>query len=44
MRVTEAGGSFEGIAETVDEEGRLIVRLPSGIRKVLSAGDVTMLR
>jgi BirA family biotin operon repressor/biotin-[acetyl-CoA-carboxylase] ligase len=44
VRITSANGSFEGLAETIDEEGRLIVRLPSGIRKALSTGDVAMVR
>ncbi|MBI4843992.1 MAG: biotin--[acetyl-CoA-carboxylase] ligase [Nitrospirae bacterium] len=33
-----------GIAEGIDERGGLIVKLPSGGREVVSAGDVTVLK
>jgi BirA family biotin operon repressor/biotin-[acetyl-CoA-carboxylase] ligase len=35
---------ISGIAEDIDDKGRLIVRLPSGDRKTVSAGDVTILK
>lgn len=44
VRITSVNETFEGVAETLDKEGRLIVRLSSGIRKVVSAGDVAMVR
>jgi BirA family biotin operon repressor/biotin-[acetyl-CoA-carboxylase] ligase len=44
VRVSSVGGAVEGVAEAIDDEGRLILRLPSGSRKVVSAGDVTMVR
>jgi BirA family biotin operon repressor/biotin-[acetyl-CoA-carboxylase] ligase len=34
---------ISGIAEDIDDKGRLIVRLPSGDRETVSAGDVTIL-
>ncbi len=42
--ITTGEGVFEGVAETLDEEGRLILRLPSGILKVISSGDVMTAR
>ena len=44
VRITSGSEMLEGFAETLDEEGRLIVKLASGVRKVVSAGDVTMVR
>jgi BirA family biotin operon repressor/biotin-[acetyl-CoA-carboxylase] ligase len=35
---------ISGIAEDIDDKGRLIVRLPSGGRETVSAGDVTILK
>lgn len=36
--------TFKGIAEAVDNEGMLILRLPSGEVKRISSGDLTILR
>lgn len=36
--------TFTGIAEDIDDEGMLLLRLPSGVLKKISAGDVTILR
>ncbi len=36
--------TISGIAEDIDDKGRLIVRLPSGGRETVSAGDVTILK
>lgn len=44
VRITSGNETLEGIAEALDGDGRLIVRLRSGIQKVISAGDVTMVR
>jgi BirA family biotin operon repressor/biotin-[acetyl-CoA-carboxylase] ligase len=44
VRITAGNEILEGIAEALDGAGRLIVRLPSGSQKVISAGDVTMVR
>jgi len=44
VKVTSGTDSLEGVAEALDGAGRLIVRLSSGARKVISAGDVTMVR
>lgn len=38
-----AGDAVEGLAEDVDEHGRLVVRMPGGLR-AFSAGDVMHLR
>ena len=36
--------TFTGIAEDIDDKGMLLLRLPSGVLKKISAGDVTILR
>jgi len=38
------GRQIEGVAETIDEDGDLIIRLASGDLEKISAGDVTLLR
>jgi BirA family biotin operon repressor/biotin-[acetyl-CoA-carboxylase] ligase len=40
----EGGRRLEGVAEAVDDNGRLVVRLDGGARQVVSVGDVTHLR
>lgn len=35
---------YEGVAKSIDDEGRLILRLPSGETKRISSGDLTILR
>ena len=42
VTVRERNGAVTGIAEGVDETGRLIVRMASGARRALSEGDVTL--
>ena len=44
LRVTvrEREGAFTGVAERVDDAGRLIVRLDSGALRAVSEGDVTL--
>ena len=42
VTVRERDGAVTGMAESVDDTGRLIVRLASGARRALSEGDVTL--
>jgi len=44
VTVTEGKDTFTGIAEDIDDAGRLKLKLSSGAMKAISAGDVTMLR
>jgi BirA family biotin operon repressor/biotin-[acetyl-CoA-carboxylase] ligase len=44
VRISAGRETFEGVAEALDDEGRLVMRLCSGARKVISVGDVTMVR
>jgi BirA family biotin operon repressor/biotin-[acetyl-CoA-carboxylase] ligase len=44
VNVTVGEETFSGIAESIDEEGMLILRLPTGVLKRVSAGDLTILR
>ncbi|OGW73904.1 MAG: biotin--[acetyl-CoA-carboxylase] ligase, partial [Nitrospirae bacterium RIFOXYC2_FULL_44_7] len=44
VKVVSGKDTFSGIAEDIDDEGMLILRLPSGGLKKISAGDVFMLR
>ena len=44
VKVVSGKDKFSGIAEDIDDEGMLILRLPSGGLKKISAGDVFMLR
>lgn len=44
VRVTAGRETFIGVAEDIDDEGMLILRLSSGVLKKISAGDVMMLR
>lgn len=43
MKVGVGKESFAGVAESVDGEGRLLLRLPSGELKSISSGDLTEL-
>ncbi|HHV72127.1 MAG TPA: biotin--[acetyl-CoA-carboxylase] ligase [Clostridia bacterium] len=43
VRITDRNGSFEGIAEKLDEEGRLLVRLPDNTIRAVLAGEVNLL-
>lgn len=43
VRVTLGDETLTGIAEDVDEQGMLILRLPSGIYRKINAGDLTIL-
>ena len=44
VRVTAGQETFSGYAESIDNEGLLLLRLPSGELKSISSGDVTILR
>jgi BirA family biotin operon repressor/biotin-[acetyl-CoA-carboxylase] ligase len=44
VKVTVGDNVFTGIAENIDEEGMLILKLPDNSLKKISAGDVTILR
>lgn len=44
VKVTVGKETFSGFAESIDDEGMLILRLPSGVLKRISAGDLTILR
>jgi BirA family biotin operon repressor/biotin-[acetyl-CoA-carboxylase] ligase len=44
VKVTVGNNVFTGIAETIDEEGMLMLKLPDNTVKKISAGDVTILR
>jgi BirA family biotin operon repressor/biotin-[acetyl-CoA-carboxylase] ligase len=44
VKVTTGKETFTGSAESIDDEGMLILRLPSGVLKRISAGDLTILR
>ena len=40
VRVAAAGGEIEGIFETIDDDGRLVVKAASGQRVPVTAGDI----
>ncbi|NCO68296.1 MAG: biotin--[acetyl-CoA-carboxylase] ligase [Nitrospirae bacterium CG_4_10_14_0_8_um_filter_41_23] len=44
VKVTIGKETFIGLAESLDDKGRLILRLPSGELKRVSTGDLTILR
>ncbi|MFA5846062.1 MAG: biotin--[acetyl-CoA-carboxylase] ligase [Thermodesulfovibrionales bacterium] len=44
VKVTAGDNVFTGVAEDIDRGGMLILRLPSGMLKKISSGDLTMLR
>ncbi len=44
VKVTAGNETFTGLAESLDDKGMLILRLPSGVLKRISAGDLTILR
>jgi len=44
VKVIVGKETFTGLAESVDSEGMLILRLPSGMLKKISSGDLTILR
>jgi BirA family biotin operon repressor/biotin-[acetyl-CoA-carboxylase] ligase len=44
VHVTTGSDYFEGTAQDLDERGRLVVRLDSGIQRTFEVGDVSLLR
>ncbi len=44
VAVTLGEETFNGVAEDIDDEGRLLLQLPSGEIKRISSGDLTVLR
>jgi biotin-(acetyl-CoA carboxylase) ligase len=44
VKVIAGNETFTGLAESLDDKGMLILRLPSGVMKMISAGDLTILR
>jgi BirA family biotin operon repressor/biotin-[acetyl-CoA-carboxylase] ligase len=44
VEVTTSEGMFKGVAESVDADGALLLRTPSGALRRLLAGDVTLAR
>src|SRR3989338_418589 len=44
VHVTTGSDYFEGTAQDLDELGRLVVRLDSGIQRAFEVGEVTLLR
>jgi BirA family biotin operon repressor/biotin-[acetyl-CoA-carboxylase] ligase len=44
VSVVTARETLQGRAEDIDDEGMLILRLPSGEKRLIAAGDLTMLR
>ena len=44
VHVTAGTAKFEGTAQDLDEHGRLVVRLDSGVLRAFEVGEVTLLR
>lgn len=44
VKVTVGKETFTGLAESIDSEGMLILRLPSGMLKKINSGDLTILK
>ena len=44
VHITAGSDSFQGQTQDVDEQGRLVVRLDSGILRAVEVGEVTLLR
>jgi biotin-(acetyl-CoA carboxylase) ligase len=42
--VSGLGETVEGLAQSLDSEGRLILKLADGSLRVVAAGDVTLLK
>jgi BirA family biotin operon repressor/biotin-[acetyl-CoA-carboxylase] ligase len=42
VTVSGAGETLEGVAQEIDNEGRLIIRLADGAIRTVAAGDVTI--
>jgi len=44
VHITAGSDGFEGTAQDLDEEGRLVVRMDSGVRRAFDMGEVTLVR
>ena len=44
VRISGAGETLEGLAQGIDYEGRLVMRLDDGTIRTVAAGDVTILK
>lgn len=44
VHLTAGTQRLEGVAQDLDEQGRLVVRLDSGLRRAFDAGEITLLR
>ncbi|OGW39258.1 MAG: biotin--[acetyl-CoA-carboxylase] ligase [Nitrospirae bacterium RBG_13_39_12] len=44
VKIIIGNETLTGLAESIDDKGMLILRLPSGVSKRINAGDLTMLR
>jgi biotin-(acetyl-CoA carboxylase) ligase len=44
VAVSGTGESFEGVAQGIDTDGRLILKLDDGTLREVAAGDVTILK
>lgn len=44
VRVVTVKETLTGIAESIDNKGMLVLKLPSGERRIISSGDLTILR
>jgi BirA family biotin operon repressor/biotin-[acetyl-CoA-carboxylase] ligase len=44
VAVSGAGEALEGLAQGIDEEGRLVIRLDNGTVRTVAAGDVAIVR
>ena len=44
VHITSGNDAFQGQAQDADEQGRLVVRLDSGILRAVNVGEVTLLR
>ena len=43
VHIRAGSGAFEGTATDLDDQGRLLVRLDSGLMRAFDAGEVTLL-
>lgn len=39
--VTDGASKISGLAEDIDDRGRLVLLLPSGLRKKINSGEIT---
>lgn len=44
VKITTSKETLTGLAESIDDEGMLVLRLPSGAPRVIRSGDLTVLR